>query len=130
MKKTLITLICALAFGGASMYANTAIENTTSNNEITVVKDEINSFCKAIVKGDLDMVRKLIALGEDVNERSLGMTPAMFAARYNKAEILKVLILNGASLTAKSDNGISAEKYAKQANANEALAVIEAAKKK
>ena len=66
----------------------------------------------------------MITLGEDVNEKSLGMTPAIFAARYNKAEILKVLIANGADLRIKCDKGMNIKKYAELSNAQDALAVI------
>ncbi len=90
-------------------------------------KIEINPFCKAIVQGDLDTVKKFIALGEDVNRKSLGKTPAIFAARYNRAEILKVLILNGANLSIKCERGYSVKKYAEMSNASEALQVIEEA---
>ena len=90
-------------------------------------KFEINPFCKAIVQGDLDTVKKFIALGEDVNRKSLGKTPAIFAARYNRAEILKVLILNGANLSIKCERGYSVKKYAEMSNASEALQVIEEA---
>lgn len=86
---------------------------------------EINSFCKAIVKGDLDTVKKLISLGEDVNRKSLGKTPAMFAARYNRAAILKVLIANGADLTLKCDRGFTVKRYAELSDAQDALHIIE-----
>ena len=89
-------------------------------------KGAVNSFCKAIIQGDIETVRKLIALGEDVNQKSLGMTPAIFAARYNKAEILKVLIENGADIRIRSDRGYSITKYAESANAKNALMVINA----
>ncbi len=52
---------------------------------------ELNSFCKAIVQGDYEAVKKMIELGEDINQKSLGKTPAIYAARYNKVEILKLL---------------------------------------
>lgn len=68
----------------------------------------------------------MIALGEDVNQKSLGMTPAIFAARYNKAEILKLLIDNGADIRIRSDSGYSIAKYAEAANAKDALIVINA----
>jgi ankyrin repeat protein len=86
---------------------------------------EINSFCKAIIQGDIETVKSLIALGEDVNRKSLGKTPAIFAARYNQAEILKVLIEKGADLTIRCDHGFTIKKYAELSNAKEVLAVLE-----
>ena len=75
---------------------------------------------------DIDTVKRMIELGEDVNKKSLGMTPAMFAARYNKAEVLQLLIKKGADLKIKSKQGFSVKKYAELSNATDALAVIEA----
>lgn len=79
----------------------------------------------AIVKGDLETVKKLIELGADVNEKSNGMTPAMFAARYNKTSILQLLVKHGAELKGKSIKGLTAMDYAKQSNANDVLAYLE-----
>ncbi len=131
MKKTILTSAMALAI----MVVSANAENSTYLNDATVTTTtinsvDINSFCKAIMQGDVDMVKRLIALGEDVNQKSLGMTPAIFAARYNKVEILELLIAEGADLKTKSDKGMTAKKYAKMSNANEALSVIEYALKR
>ncbi len=127
MKKTILSaaLVC-LAF-------STGLEANASDkgNEGVVIENiknlEVSSFCKAIMQGDIDTVKKLIDLGEDINQKSLGMTPAIYAARYNKAEILQLLIDNGANLKIKSDKGYSVKKYAELSNATEALQVIETA---
>ena len=127
MRKT--NLIVALAFM-ASVTGVSAEEptNLTQVSNIEMSKSfEVSSFCKAIMQGDIDMVKRLIDLGEDVNKKSLGMTPAIFAARYNKAEILVLLIDNGADLSIKSNKGYSVKKYAELSNATDALRVIEAA---
>ncbi len=68
----------------------------------------------------------MIALGEDVSQKSLGMTPAIFAARYSKAEILRLLTENGADISIRSDKGYSITKYAESAKAKDALMVINA----
>lgn len=125
MRKTILTMALAVISVGAIK----ASEKIVNHNDVimTMTEDpkEISSFCKAIVKGDLDTVKKLIALGEDVNQRSLGKTPAIFAARYNRAEILKVLILNGADLSIKCNRGYSVKKYAELSKAYDALKIIE-----
>lgn len=125
MRKTILTM----AFALFALVTTSANEKVTNHyNVIPLMTEdykEINSFCKAIVKGDLDTVKKLISLGEDVNQKSLGKTPAIFAARYNRAEILKVLILNGADLSIKCERGYSVKKYAELSNANDALKVVE-----
>ncbi len=89
---------------------------------VSIVKP--SPFCAAIIKGDIEMVKKMISEGEDVNKKSMGMAPVHYAARYNKAEILKVLIENGANLKKRSNDGHTAEKYAELSNAKEAMDVI------
>ena len=110
---------------------NISKASTNEINQIPIystnIPAELSTLCKAIMSGDVDMVKKLIELGEDVNEKSLGMTPAIFAARYNKAEILKVLIDNGADLKIKCNKGFSIKKHAQMSNAKDALEVIEKA---
>ena len=128
MKKTILTAIACCLLTATVVKAESTIEKS---NLITVTKPakklNVSSFCKAILEGDYDTVKRMIELGEDVNQKSLGMTPAIFAARYNKAEILELLIENGANLNIKSDKGFTVKKYAELSNADDALAVIEAA---
>lgn len=126
MKKTILTLTAAFLCVVVSV--NASEKSNLNNYSITdvIVDSDLNTFCKAIMKGDVDTVKKLIELGEDVNKKSLGLTPAMFAARYNKAEILELLIAHGANLKIKSDRGFTAKKYAELSNAVDALAVLEA----
>ncbi|MGI9546432.1 MAG: ankyrin repeat domain-containing protein [Flavobacteriaceae bacterium] len=131
MRKTILTAaaLCLMAVTG--IYA---IYNSTVNEPLTElttsVSYDVNPFCKAIMNGDVDTVKKLIELGEDINAKSVGLTPAMFAARYNKAEILQILIEDGANLKVKSDRGLTAKMYAERSKATEALAVLDAAMKK
>ena len=55
----------------------------------------------------------------------MGKTPAMYAARYNKSEVLELLIQQGADLSIKSDKErFTAKKFAELSNAKEALNVI------
>lgn len=89
-----------------------------------------NSFGKstplgiAIQKGEIDLVKKLVEYGADVNEKSFGMTPLMIAARYNKVEIIKILLANGANINAKDDKGFTALKYAELSLATDAAALL------
>ena len=131
MKKTI--LIMGMVLFGGTVFANATLESIVpevirTSNIINAF--EINSFCKAIVKGDFDLVKKMIALGEDVNQKSLGKTPAHYAARYNKPEILELLIANGANLKKRCDQGYTVKKYAEISEAKEALRIINAAMKK
>ncbi len=125
MKKTILIVAAACLLAVSGVYAENKTTNEFTETTINVKNLEISSFCKAILQGDIETVKKLIELGEDVNQKSLGMTPAMFAARYNKAEILELLIQNGANLSTKSDKGYTAKKLAKLSKASEALAVLE-----
>ena len=104
MKKTILTLSLAFMFLGNGLMANETQSNDKFTSEISTGV-EISSFCKAVMQGDIDTVQRMINLGEDVNQKSLGMTPAMFAARYNKAEVLQVLIDHGANLKIRSNQG-------------------------
>lgn len=125
MKKTILIFASACLFAVSGVYAEDKTTNEFTGTTINVKNLEINSFCKAILIGDYDTVKKLIELGEDVNQKSLGMTPAMFAARYNKADILELLIQNGADLSTKNDQGYTAMKLAEISNATDSLAVLE-----
>lgn len=128
MKKVILTLsMVALTIGTTVMAAEKANFSTTTSEIDLVSRVDISSFCKAVIKGDVETVSSLIDLGEDVNQKSLGMTPAMYAARYNKVEILKLLIENGADLKILSSHGHTAKRYAELSNAIEALKLIETA---
>lgn len=129
MKKTILALSAMILFTGSIAYAS---ENQPEvNRESKVIAAfEINALCKAIIKGDINVVRELIAQGEDVNRKSLGKTPAHFAARYNKPEILQLLIANGANIKARCDKGYTVKKHAELSNSKEALEVIKSAMKR
>jgi len=126
MKKSVLVIVIAIAFVFSLSTVNATPEVTTFNkSDITKVVAPVNPFCISIVKGDIETVKKLIELGANVNEKSNGMTPAMYAAKFNKVEILKLLVMHGADLKKRSDQGFTAEKYAKLSNAKEALEFLE-----
>lgn len=119
MKKSVVFLGAALiAFANVSLASNSNSSN--ADYSITSVYQDISALNVAISKGDMATVKKLVEYGADVNEKSNGMTPLMIAARYNKVEIIKFLLANGAKLKTKDDNGFTALKYAELSNANEA----------
>jgi len=128
MKKTILTVaaFCMLVATGVS--ANEPSSDIALN--VSELPADPSTFCKAIMQGDVETVKKLIDLGEDINQKSLGMAPVHFAARYNQAEILKLLIEKGANFKRRSDQGYTAKKYAEMSNASDALAVLEDAMKK
>ena len=120
MRKTVF--IIAVAMGLTAPYSYATNRTLTSNHSLEVTKQsEISPFCMSIVKGDFETVKKLIGLGVDINGESLGLTPAMYAAKFNKVEILKFLVEHGADLKKKSDKGFTAKRYAQLSNAQDAL---------
>ncbi|NNC49765.1 MAG: ankyrin repeat domain-containing protein [Flaviramulus sp.] len=125
MKKTIIISAIALCFTMANVNAKTNSNDINSSNVEYFFK--VNSFCVSIAKGDLETVQKLIARGADVNEKSNGMTPIMYAAKFNRTEILRLLITHGADLKAKSDKRMTALKYAELHGAEAAAAIIKEA---
>ncbi|WP_111308065.1 ankyrin repeat domain-containing protein [Confluentibacter sediminis] len=130
MKKTIIISAIALCFSVATIQANSSI-NTLNNQSVKISTSfKVSPFCISIAKGDFETVKKLVELGADVNQKSDGMTPAMYAAKYNRIDILNLLIANGANLKAKSDKGMTALKYAELHKADDAKAIIEEAMKK
>ncbi|MFH4967796.1 ankyrin repeat domain-containing protein [Gaetbulibacter sp. M240] len=122
MRKTIIFTVIAMCFTMVSVQANAT---TTKGEPLTSTKYfKVNSFCVSIALGDIETVQKLLELGEDVNQTSNGMTPIMYAAKYNRTEILKILIEKGANLKAKSDRRLTALQYAKLHGAIDAAAIL------
>jgi len=121
MKKTI--LMVAVVFMSIVTGVKANESNLKNNDFITEIVD-VKTFCKAIMQGDIETVKKLIDLGEDVNKKSLGMTPAIFAARYNRVEILKLLIDRGANLKTKSDKGLTVMKQAKLSKAMDVVTYL------
>lgn len=125
MKKIVLPIIIFLLTftTGVANTSDDIIESEVYAN--SVVLTNVNSFCKLIQMGDYNAVKALIENGENVNRKSTGLTPLMFAARHNKAKIAKLLIANGAKLYAKSDRGgFTALRIAELSKAKDAYWVI------
>jgi ankyrin repeat protein len=129
MRKSIIFLGMALmSFVNVALAAN--IKNSTIPKTISAVTYEVTPLCMAICKGDFEIVKKFIEYGANINESSNGMTPLMYAARYNKVEILTLLVEKGADLKAKDERGNTALKYAEMSNATAAASYLKEALKK
>lgn len=131
MRKVILTLgLASLLTAG---YSNTKFNPDQSELTKCIINNRHSSepdpFCKAIMQGDIETVKRMIDLGVEINKKSLGKTPAMYAARFNKPKILELLIRSGATLSIKSEEGFTAEKYAQLSHANEALTVINSSDK-
>lgn len=126
MKKIFLAAF-AFVLAAGTMSATTTLEtkNTTSFKYL-----EPSTFCKLIRSGNFEAVKAMVENGTNINRKSTGLTPVMFAARYNRVDILKLLIEKGAKLKVKSDRGYTALDYAKMSKAHEAYAVLKEAHNK
>ena len=123
MKKSIIYLGAALITATSTLSASNLYSFPNTLHEVKST-ETASPLSIAICKGDVNVVKKFIEYGADVNETSNGMTLLMVAARYNKTEIIKLLLSKGASRNAKSENGFTALKYAEISNANEAINLL------
>ena len=123
MKNLFLTaaLLLGLAVNATPIANNSTVEDTIT---ITTIVTETDAFCTLIKQGNFEAVKGMIEAGADINKKSLGMTPLMYAARQNRVEIVKLLIANGADLKAKSDRGYSAKEYAEMSKAWDAYNII------
>ncbi|AOW10977.1 ankyrin repeat domain-containing protein [Flavobacterium gilvum] len=124
MKKSIFFLGIALfTFITISTASNTISE--VKKEKITIDYDEITPLCVAIIKGDLEIVKKFVEYGTDVNQKSNGLTPLMIAARSNKVEIVKYLLQNpSVKINEKDSNGFTALKYAEISNATDTIEIL------
>jgi len=123
MKKSIIYLgITLMAFSSLSSASNA---NFIGNQKtLNISYKSSTSLTVAISKGDIEIVKKFIEGGTGVNKKLNGMTPLMYAARYNKVDIIKYLLQKGADRDIKDSQGFTALKYAELSNAFEAIAVL------
>jgi ankyrin repeat protein len=126
MKKSIVYL-------GVALLAFTNVTLASNSNSLSASKGMISVYYGAtplgiaISKGDIEVVKKFIEYGVDVNENSNGMSPLMVAARYNKVEIIKILLSKGANLDAKDEKGFTALKHAELSHADEAVQLLKQA---
>ena len=122
MKKSVFILGMALAISTNALEA--------SNLKFSV-KDQICSSAYvasplhyAVCAGDIESVKNIIKYGADVNKLSRDMSPLMLAARFNKFEIIKILLANGAKPSIENEKGFKALNYAEYAKANESIVLL------
>ncbi|UTN03118.1 ankyrin repeat domain-containing protein [Flavobacterium bizetiae] len=126
MKKSVIILAVALAM-------STSVLNASNIRQ--VVKDpidspayEVSSLHYAVCAGDIESVKKLIAYGANLNKVIRDMSPLMLAARFNKFEIVEILLASGANPRIENEKGLRAIHYAEYAKATESIAMLKNAK--
>ena len=130
MRKTVIAFGILFSVMLTSANANTNID-PVKGPKITkkVTKTAIKNLAPlsiAVAQGDYEMVEKFLEYGSDIEQVSetMGMTPLMFAARYNNVKMLKLLVTNGAKTDVKSKLGMTASDYAKESNAADAISFL------
>ena len=128
MKKTISLL--GLAFVATANVALASNVETTTSESIAIVYNDAKPLFVAISKGDIATVKKFVEYGMDVNETLNGMTPLMFAVRFNNPEIAKFLIEKGADVSRKNNNGYTALRLAEESKATAVAEVIKAASQK
>ena len=126
MKKSVIILGLALAM---------STQVSKASNIMQLVKDpidspanEVSSLHYAVCEGDIEKVKKLIDYGTNVNKLVRDMSPLMLAARFNKFEIVKVLLASGANPRIENEKGLRAINFAEYAKATESIAILKNAK--
>ena len=128
MKKSVVVLALALGFSVANLNALNKV--TSLETAVNVKKNvEVSPLCKAVAIGDIAAVRILIKQGADVNLKSNGLRPIHYAAKYNRVELIKVLLTAGSEVHATCDNGYTALGHAKNANATDAVLFLKRFKK-
>jgi len=121
-----------IAFGILfSVMINTVSANSTpkdnSIRSFKVTTKNVAPISIAVAQNDYKTVKKFLELGSNVETKgkTMGMTPLMYAARYNNVEMLQLLVANGADFNAKSKMGLKAIQYAELSNATEAVAFLD-----
>jgi len=120
MKKTIVCLgLAMVTFTNVALASSSddAVESGSSVGTVT-------PLCAAISKGDVNVAKKFIEYGADVNQKSNDMTPLMMAARYNNVEMIEFLLANGADINTRNESGFTALKYATLSKATEAEALL------
>ena len=119
MKKSVVVLALALGFSISNLNASNFNLISDANN-VMVQTNEVSPLCKAVATGNTEEVKRLIKNGVDVNAKSNGMMPIHYAAKFNRVEIIKLLITAGSEIHKPCDLGYTALGHAHKSNAVDA----------
>ena len=125
MKKIILPIIvCLFALSNVNATENLNLKK----NPVEKLENTVNKLCDFIKKGDYESVKDMLEKGQKVNETHNGLTPLMFAARYDRPKIAKLLIGFGADKKAVSENGkLTALKLARISKAEKTYYIIKKA---
>ncbi len=123
MKKsvTVLALVLCLTIPTVNASNSEIVEETI---DVIIPAPEVSALCEAALKGDVEKVKLLIKNGVDVNQKSNGMLPIHYAARYNRVEVIKELITSGSKIHERCDKGFTALAHAKKTNAEAAVDLL------
>ena len=103
------------------------LDSPKTNVEARNSKDE-SPLMLAAIKGQQDVVVKLLARDADVNKT--GWAPLHYAASSGQLTIMKLLLDEGADPMMKNEQGMTAADFARRANRGDAATLIGAAMQK
>jgi hypothetical protein len=129
MKKSAVVLALALGFFISNLNATNNIVNSITE-EVLFKSVEVSPLCRAVATGKIDEVKRLIKAGADVNAKSNGMMPIHYAAKYNRVELIKILITAGSEIHKPCDMGYTALNHAENSKAKDAAQFLKRFKKK
>ena len=129
MKKSVVVLALALGFSISNLNASN-FTSSSDLDDVVVQSVEISPLCKAVATGNTEEVKRLLKNGADVNAKSNGMMPIHYAAKYNRVELIKVLITAGSKIHEPCNQGYSALRLAENAKAKDAALFLKRFKKK
>ena len=114
---TRITNIRSKRKPGTVLFANEqGMVLATIDYNIVLYFDRFRELMESCAKGDFNLVREICTVTEHINAvDEHGWTPLIVATYNNHVDIAKFLIMNGANIWAKNNNGTNLLMYAKEA---------------
>ncbi len=118
-------LACALRYRCDDEIIELLVESGADLNDFN--EDGVNILDYAIMYNKLDLVKKIIDSGVDVNKtnRPSRFTALMGAVCYGRGEIVKILLENGADKSAVDNKGLSALGFAKKTHKKSMIKLLE-----
>ena len=108
MKHLLITTIVAvLLVGCGKSQQSTPQAETKSTEPVATAKAPGIPLWEAAMNGNIEAVTQHLAAGADVNVKddNWGATPLHFAARNGHKDVAELLVVKGAAMNTKDDDG-------------------------